>query len=75
MSVLSDSTTLHFINNTNYFLEVRFNGEQNASLNVSHNSKNVITEKTKIYVMPEDRSVDIDTELDFKWVEFLMSIK
>ena len=44
MSVLSDSTTLHFINNTNYFLEVRFNGEQNASLNVSHNSKNVITQ-------------------------------
>jgi len=23
--------------------------------------------------MPEERSVDIDSELDFRWVEFLMN--
>ncbi len=28
--------------------------------------------KTRIYVMPEDRSHDIDSELDFAWVSFLM---
>lgn len=44
MSVLSDITTLHFINNTNHFIEVRFNGEQNASLHVTHNCKNIITQ-------------------------------
>ena len=44
MSVLSDITTLHFVNNTNHFIEVRFNGEQNAPLNVHHSSKNVITQ-------------------------------
>ena len=27
---------------------------------------------TRIYVMPEERSLDIDSELDFKFVEFLM---
>lgn len=26
-----------------------------------------------IYVMPQDRSVDIDTEVDFKFVEFMMN--
>ena len=36
-------------------------------------SKNVITENTKLFVMPEERSIDIDSELDFKWVEFLMN--
>lgn len=36
------------------------------------NSNNIITEKTKLFLMPEERSVDIDTELDFKWVNFLM---
>ena len=29
--------------------------------------------KTVLYVMPEERSVDIDTELDFQCVEFLMA--
>jgi len=29
-------------------------------------------EKTGLYVMPEERSIDIDTELDYKFVEFLM---
>lgn len=28
---------------------------------------------TRLFVMPEDRSVDIDSELDFEFVEFLMS--
>ncbi len=30
---------------------------------------------TRLYVMPEERSIDIDSELDFKFVEFLMSFK
>ena len=29
------------------------------------------TDKTSLYVMPEERSVDIDTELDWEFVEFL----
>ena len=28
---------------------------------------------TQLYVMPEERSIDIDSELDFEFVEFLMS--
>ena len=28
---------------------------------------------TRLYVMPEERSIDIDSELDFRFVEFLMS--
>ena len=28
--------------------------------------------KTGLYIMPEERSIDIDTELDFEFVEFLM---
>jgi CMP-N,N'-diacetyllegionaminic acid synthase len=34
--------------------------------------KTLFLEKTGLYVMPEERSIDIDTELDFKFVEFLM---
>ncbi|MFA6601148.1 MAG: acylneuraminate cytidylyltransferase family protein [Candidatus Omnitrophota bacterium] len=33
-------------------------------------SRDVLLKKTLLYVMPEDRSIDIDTELDFKFVEF-----
>ena len=33
----------------------------------------VIQPSTRLYVMPEERSVDIDSELDFRWVEFLMN--
>ena len=29
-------------------------------------------EKTGLYVMPEERSIDIDTPLDYKFVEFMM---
>ena len=30
-------------------------------------------EKTRLFVMPAERSVDIDTEMDFQFVEFLLS--
>jgi CMP-N,N'-diacetyllegionaminic acid synthase len=33
----------------------------------------LITEKTSLYVMPEERSVDIDTALDWDFVEFILS--
>lgn len=33
----------------------------------------VITERTLIHVMPDERSVDIDTELDFEFAEFLLN--
>ena len=36
------------------------------------NEKSIFLEKTGLYVMPEERSIDIDTELDYKFVEFLM---
>ena len=36
------------------------------------NENSIFLEKTGLYVMPEDRSIDIDNELDFKFVEFLM---
>ena len=34
--------------------------------------KTIFLEKTGLYVMPEERSIDIDTPLDFEFVEFLM---
>ena len=37
------------------------------------NATSVITGTTKIYLMPEERSVDIDTHLDFDVVEMLIS--
>ncbi|MBP1680110.1 MAG: hypothetical protein H6Q35_449 [Proteobacteria bacterium] len=37
--------------------------------------KNLFLEKTGLYVMPEERSIDIDTELDFEFVEFMMRKK
>lgn len=36
-------------------------------------SNSTLRDGTKIYVMPEERSLDIDSELDFQIVEFLMS--
>ena len=36
-------------------------------------ARHVIQSSTRLYVMPEERSVDIDSELDFRWVEFLMN--
>ena len=32
----------------------------------------VFSARTRLYVMPEERSLDIDSELDFRIVEFLM---
>lgn len=39
------------------------------------NENNIFLEQTGLYVMPEERSIDIDSELDFKFVEFLMREK
>ncbi|MDX4039818.1 acylneuraminate cytidylyltransferase family protein [Aliarcobacter skirrowii] len=36
------------------------------------NENSIFLEKTGLYVMPEERSIDIDTEFDFKFVEFLL---
>ena len=36
------------------------------------NKNTLFLEKTGLYVMPEERSIDIDTELDYKFVEFLI---
>lgn len=36
-------------------------------------SSSVLQEGTRIYVMPEERSIDIDSDLDFQFVEFLMN--
>jgi N-acylneuraminate cytidylyltransferase/CMP-N,N'-diacetyllegionaminic acid synthase len=33
----------------------------------------IFNHDTKLYVMPEERSIDIDSELDFKFVEFILS--
>ncbi|MBR9973736.1 cytidylyltransferase domain-containing protein [Magnetospirillum sulfuroxidans] len=35
----------------------------------------VLGEDTLLFQMPEERSIDIDTELDFRFVEFMMSTK
>ena len=32
----------------------------------------LFTEKTSLYVMPERRSIDVDTELDWELVEFII---
>jgi len=37
------------------------------------NAHHVLQQNTRLYVMPEERSVDIDSELDFQWVAFLMN--
>lgn len=39
------------------------------------NENSIFLEKTGLYVMPEERSIDIDTEFDFKFVDFLMKGK
>jgi len=39
------------------------------------NDKSLFLEKTGLYIMPEKRSIDIDTELDYKFVEFLLENK
>jgi CMP-N,N'-diacetyllegionaminic acid synthase len=37
------------------------------------NNTTIFLEKTGLYVMPEERSVDIDNEIDFKFVEFIIT--
>ena len=39
----------------------------------SLNARQVIQKGTLLFVMPEERSMDIDSELDFRWVDFLMN--
>jgi len=39
------------------------------------NSKTLFLDKTALYVMPEERSIDIDSELDFRIVEMLLRDK
>lgn len=51
--------------------------DMNASIyiwkrDVILNENSLFLNKTGLYVMPEERSIDIDNELDFKFVEFLM---
>jgi CMP-N,N'-diacetyllegionaminic acid synthase len=36
------------------------------------NKTSLFLDKTGLYIMPEERSIDIDTELDYKFVELLM---
>jgi CMP-N,N'-diacetyllegionaminic acid synthase len=36
------------------------------------NESSIFLDNTGLYVMPEERSIDIDTELDYKFVEFIM---
>ena len=54
--------------------------DMNASIYVWTRQSLVHGEKlfnndTKLFVMPEERSIDIDSELDFKFVELLMSAR
>lgn len=36
------------------------------------NQDSLFSKKTGLYIMPEERSIDIDSELDYKFVEFIM---
>lgn len=54
--------------------------DMNASIyiwkrDVILNEDSIFLEKTGLFVMPEDRSIDIDNELDYKFVEFIMKDK
>ena len=40
-----------------------------------YEAKTVITDETRLFVMPEERSIDIDSELDFEIVKLLMKNK
>lgn len=52
--------------------------DMNASIyawqrHVLFTSDTIFNKGTRLYVMPEERSVDIDSDLDFRFVEFIMS--
>lgn len=54
--------------------------DMNASIyiwkrDVLFNSETNYMEKTGLYVMPEERSIDIDCQLDFEFVEFMIGKK
>ena len=54
--------------------------DMNASIyawrrNALHENDTLFLSSTKIYVMPEKRSIDIDSEEDFQYVEYLMRKK
>ena len=54
--------------------------DMNASIyiwkrDVILNENSIFLEKTGLFVMPEERSIDIDNELDYKFVEFIMKDK
>lgn len=54
--------------------------DMNASIyvwerDVLFESNTIFHEDTLLYVMPEDRSIDIDSDLDFQFVEFLSKKK
>lgn len=36
-------------------------------------SKSYLTSQTRLYIMPRDRSFDLDNEIDFKFLEFFLS--
>jgi len=40
-----------------------------------YNNETLLTEDTSLFIMPEERSIDIDTELDFEIVRLLMKNK
>lgn len=51
--------------------------DMNASIyawqrDVLLSSSSIFNDDTLLYVMPEERSIDIDTELDFEFVKFIM---
>jgi CMP-N,N'-diacetyllegionaminic acid synthase len=37
------------------------------------NSATALGDDTRLFIMPEERSIDIDTEIDFQFVEFLLT--
>lgn len=52
--------------------------DMNASIYIWRRSalfdtSSIFNADTRLYVMPEERSIDIDSELDFQFVEFVMS--
>ncbi len=42
-----------------------------AEVNYFYQNNGFFGENTKAYIMPQERSVDIDTELDFEWAKLL----
>jgi CMP-N,N'-diacetyllegionaminic acid synthase len=51
--------------------------DMNASIYVWHreallSGDSVFQDRTRLFVMPEERSIDIDTDLDFQFVEFML---